>query len=228
MISEKLTYDGELRLDRGKNGAGKIWAVKINDFIEFESPTDQLAARTRRDGIQHPFFNDLHDFANHLRHYQFGSPLGKDKLLLLPDINSIQYKNNEIIDTNEVVKLYTSAFEEFGEKFDSLVLEDFNSLGYNCSDVGAEYADSKIVKLQGAPVLWLFVQEKGLKSKTTQWTMSQGMFRALSLVIHINYCILRKLSGVVLIDDIGEGLDYSRSKSFIDLLIKKSEKITCN
>ena len=48
------------------------------------------------------------------------------------------------------------------------------------------------------------------------------MFRALSLVIHLNFCIFRHEPRTILIDDIGEGLDFSRSQSFISLLIERA------
>jgi AAA15 family ATPase/GTPase len=51
--------------------------------------------------------------------------------------------------------------------------------------------------------------------------MSQGMFRALSLLIQLNYSLLKKMPSCILIDDIGEGLDYERSKALIDLIIEK-------
>jgi hypothetical protein len=53
--------------------------------------------------------------------------------------------------------------------------------------------------------------------------MSQGMFRALSLFIQINYSLLASKPSCIVIDDIGEGLDYQRSSSIIKLLIEKAE-----
>lgn len=46
----------------------------------------------------------------------------------------------------------------------------------------------------------------------------------LSLIVHFNYYEFAKIPGVVLIDDIGEGLDYERSTKLIKLLISKAEK----
>ena len=60
---------------------------------------------------------------------------------------------------------------------------------------------------------FLYVQEDGLKSVTEQLEISQGMFRALSLFIQINYAILSDQPSCIIIDDIGEGLDFQRSRS---------------
>jgi AAA15 family ATPase/GTPase len=54
--------------------------------------------------------------------------------------------------------------------------------------------------------------------------MSQGLFRALSLILQITYNTLKKISTTILIDDIGEGLDFDRSSRLIKLLIEIAEK----
>jgi len=222
VVGEKLSKDGDTLLDRGKDGAGTIWAEKLGAKIDFQSPVDQLAAKVRQDAIQHPYLAELHNWASLLRHYQFGTPLGRDHFLLLTQTPATTGESSvsEIVDPNEVTKLYIRAFAQYEEPFDQAVLRDMKSLGYDCTDIGAEGADIRVI--QGPPMAWLFLQEKGLKAKTSQVVMSQGMFRALSIVIHLNYCIFRKIARTILIDDIGEGLDFSRAQSFISLLISKS------
>jgi len=49
------------------------------------------------------------------------------------------------------------------------------------------------------------------------------MFAALSIIIQINYRIRSMTPSCLLIDDIGEGLDYERSCELIDLLIEKAK-----
>jgi energy-coupling factor transporter ATP-binding protein EcfA2 len=224
VIEEKLFLNGNLLLNRGENGIGTIWAEQIGQTINFETPPDQMTACTRRDKIQHPFFEDLHTWASLLRHYQFGTPLGKDRLFLIDDAKVLAGDSAEISEASEVVKLYARAYDEFGKEFDRKILKDLKALGYDCTKVGAEDVDTSIIRFQGAPLIWLFVQERGLKSKTHQVNMSQGMFRALALVIHLNYCVLSKIPRTLLIDDIGEGLDFSRAQSFIGLLIEHSKQ----
>ena len=70
----------------------------------------------------------------------------------------------------------------------------------------------------------LFVQEKDLNCRTTQADMSQGMFRALSLLISINFAARTGSAECILIDDIGEGLDFARSAALLDCIIKKNRK----
>jgi hypothetical protein len=49
------------------------------------------------------------------------------------------------------------------------------------------------------------------------------MFRTLSLFIQLNYALQASLPSCLLIDDIGEGLDYSRSALLIERLMSKVE-----
>ena len=50
------------------------------------------------------------------------------------------------------------------------------------------------------------------------------MFRALALVVHLNLCAFSKNKKLILVDDIGEGLDYERATAIIHLLISKAEE----
>ena len=220
--SEMYSINGTVRLQRGANGVGKIWAEKIQQDIDFEAPPNVLAAQSRRDAIQHPFFEDLHAWARDLRHLQFGTPLGRDHLFIISQPNPSTDKESEITDPSQVARLYATAYAEFKDEFDSSVLRDLASLGYDCTDVGLESPGSDVV--QGPPLFLLYVQERDLRTKTYQIQMSQGMFRALSLVIQLNYWIFRNKPRTLLIDDIGEGLDFRRAQSFIALLIERCQK----
>ena len=68
------------------------------------------------------------------------------------------------------------------------------------------------------------VKEIELKSETKQIDMSQGMFRALSLLIQLNYNLLSTETSTILVDDIGEGLDYERGTKLIKIIIEKTLK----
>lgn len=220
VVREVLSKNGEILLDRGENGIGKIRAEQIDLTIDFETPPDQLAAKSRRDTIQHPFFEDLHIWARHLRYYQFGTALGRDKILQFTDnLLTQEAKDIESNITDQVTQLYVRAFNEFRDEFDKAILKDLALLGYRCHDVGA---DSMVLPGISTPVLVMFVKERDVGAQVNQMVMSQGMFRALSLVVQLNYLIFRKTPRTILIDDIGEGLDFSRSKAFISLLIERA------
>jgi hypothetical protein len=54
--------------------------------------------------------------------------------------------------------------------------------------------------------------------------MSQGMFRAFSLLTQITYNSLQNTAATILIDDIGEGLDFERSTKIVKLLTQLGEQ----
>ncbi len=54
--------------------------------------------------------------------------------------------------------------------------------------------------------------------------MSQGMFRTLSILAQVNYAMMKHTADCILIDDIGEGLDFERSSVLIELLRDKAKQ----
>ena len=90
--------------------------------------------------------------------------------------------------------------------FENQIIEDLKSIGYEINSI-----DVKKPKREGLGGKVISVQEKYLNSYTDQLEMSQGMYRALSLILQMEYSIKLGLSSCILIDDIGEGLDYERA-----------------
>jgi energy-coupling factor transporter ATP-binding protein EcfA2 len=219
---ERFDRDGDTLLERGKSGEGEIEAIELGKKIRFQTPPSQLAAVSRRDSIQHPFFDELYEWAISVKHFLFGSEFGRN-FFVSPKKNETDSVRNddEITDPNYVIGIFQRGLDRHGNDFKEGVLKDFATLGYDCSDVSIVNI-SKYFK-EKTQLLGLSVKEKNLNTETTQINMSQGMFRALALVIQLNYTIFEKRPACILIDDIGEGLDFGRSSNMILLLIEKSE-----
>jgi hypothetical protein len=128
-------------------------------------------------------------------------------------------------DENAVVALYREAQKNFKDEFKQAVMNDMGEIDYNIEEIGIG-APVSIRLVSGLPgeMVGLYVREKDLSGITDQHSMSQGMFRALSIVIQVNYSQMTKKSTCILIDDIGEGLDFDRSCRLIDLLRKKAKE----
>jgi|SRR3972149_483309 len=221
IVKEELVKDNKKLLDRGLNGIGKIFAVKLNDFIEFQTPDNVLACLARRDSVQHPYFEELYQWGNLIRHYHFGSSLGKEHLVAAATekIDKIDLK-----DENNIVNIFRSGFENFKDKFLELIIADMKEIGYDIEV--ALYAPLINIQVKGIPggVIGIIVKESDIIKNINQLEMSQGMFRALSLLIHVTYNILTETSPIcILIDDIGEGLDFERSTALIKLLMEKAK-----
>ncbi len=223
VISESLKIDDKVLLDRGIEGLGKIKAVELDQMIKFQTPVNEIAAFSRRDSIQHPFFDQLYQWASNLHHYQFGTQMGKDMLAVFTND-----KNAKINPRNEaaVVALFRKAVNEFGDAFKGNIIAEMEKINYHLSDIGVAPVEG--IKVHGMPLSQtpegLYIFEKDVAGKTFQHEISQGMFRVLSLLIHLEYCEMSNRPSIILIDDIGEGLDFERSKSLIEQLVARAEK----
>jgi len=224
VVREVFTIDGDSYLDRGAGGKGWIWAIREDKKVEFQTPDDQLAVVARRDLIQHSYFEPLHQWANSLYYYPFSSLLGQDRVYLLIKSDAEKAETLNAKDTTQVVDIYRKGKEVFGTRYAEAVKKDFESIGYPIDNI--DIGVPRSLKIQHAlpgEITVLFVKEADLPGITDQFVMSNGMFRALSIIIQINYVVLADTPSCILIDDIGEGLDFDRSCCLIDVLISKAE-----
>jgi energy-coupling factor transporter ATP-binding protein EcfA2 len=222
VVSESFERENEKLLTRSHEGVGKIFAEKLNNYMDFQTPPSEIALLARRDNIQHPYFEPLYEWASFVFHYEFGSPLGRDTFgLFRQGVSESDPKN-----TTLVVGIYKQGENKFGNSFKDAIKKDLKIIGYDISDIGLA-PPSRIVVVadpsQGE-LAGLWIKEVELKTKTEQMDISQGMFRALSLVIQLNYSLLAHKPSCLIIDDIGEGLDFERSCSLIDLLLTKAQE----
>lgn len=220
VTKEHFSIGETVYLNRGNSGEGRIWAEKLGTEIDFQAPQDELAAVSRRDSIQHPFFESLNAWGASLRHYYFGTPLGKDRFGL---ISQEAPKTFDPKDPNQVIAIYRKGEKDFGDRFKESIKRDMASIDYFIDDVGAQKPVS--VRIQGPEgLVAMYVKETALDDVTDQVDMSQGMFRVLSLIIQLNYSEFSQTPSCILMDDIGEGLDFERSCALIKLIVQKAQK----
>jgi len=219
---EVFSKNQNVLLERSEKGEGRIYAEKARTFLEFQTPQNQLAAVSRRDNLQHHFFEPLHCWAKGVRHFQFGSSLGKNSVALLVKDAPSQIDQ---WDSEAVIKLFRTGEKSHGVKFKDRILEGMQQLQYDITDIGTGTPSSIIIQAKNkdgvaTPAVCIYVKEAALSSNTDQHDMSQGMFRALSIIIQLTYAQLSESPSCVIIDDIGEGLDFERSCALIKLLIQ--------
>lgn len=223
---EILKFNNDIYVDRSMHGKGTIVNEGIkessieNKMLEFKIPADEIAV-TRRDSIQYPYLEKLYNWGNALIHFRFNTELGKTTLAIID--STLKPTNHNLKETDKVIGLFRSGEKEFGDKFKKNIIRDFNQIGYDISDVRTDKLVSITIETELTDkVVGLVVKEKDRDGVTDQNSMSMGMYRALVIIIHFNYYALKKLQATILIDDIGEGLDYERSTSLIKLLTQKA------
>lgn len=220
VLNESFVKNGENLMTRGQGGAGEIFTKEIGTKMNFQTPETSLAAVARQDEIQHGFLECLPTWGNTVIHYAFGSPMGQDRYMLT------EKNSNEKLDpreTHEVIRVFLKGKKELGKPYIEAIKNDFGQIHYHIEDIGIKKPTvfSSPTDLKGGPV-GLYVEETDLPGITEQFDMSQGMFRVLSLIIQVNYCQMAMKPSCIIIDDIGEGLDFERSVCLINLLMEKA------
>lgn len=223
--SEKLTVGKDEKISKNINGKGTIDYSELNQKLKFQIPTDKFAISVKRDLLQHPFIEPMHHWAQSLRHYKFAKGADPNQLIILNE----DFTNENNAQTPESPAILYHTFLEgkknYNDIFVKSIIDDMNTVGYAIEDVDLEpVPDVKTNKNIPGVVSGFSIFEKGCEGKIYQHNMSQGMFRTLSIIIHMNFLSLTQSPGCILIDDVGEGLDFKRSCSLIQLLIEKSKK----
>ena len=227
ILEESLSVDGAVRLTRNSQGEGRVYFASEDKEIRFQISPETIAIQNKNDRLQHPFIHELVVWASGAALYNFGSDFGRSRL--------IPQSSNELIgsigmlpqgDMDNTVGIYINAFHRFGHEFDIAIIRDMSKLGYQLNEVAAEPLQNiGIAEISGGALLGLVTVERDLGNfRNPQVTMSQVMDRALALIIHLNLAIFSQEKQLLLIDDIGEGLDYERATEIIDLIISAAEK----
>jgi AAA15 family ATPase/GTPase len=214
VVFEKLIGNKGILLQRDETGHGEMFTEEFDRNIEFQLPGKKLAI-SRRDLIQYPYLEKIHSWAEGVRHYSFGTSMKQEYGKYLED--------NLDGNSDNSVEVFIVGTFEFDKNFRESVLESMKSIGYDLNEISVQqglYLNSNVHHEDHT----LFAFENDRKSIVDQFDMSQGMFRALSIIIHLTYQTMMKEPATILIDDIGEGLDFERSTKLIKLLIETAEE----
>jgi hypothetical protein len=173
VLKEEFMLDGKKVMKRGHGGRGKILFEKTKQWAEFQTPQNELAAVARRDSIQHSYFEHLHEWGRSIRHFYFGSHMGKESLAGIAKDQKIDFNPK---DTTKVIQIFRRGTKECREKFKKAILEDMAAIDYPLKDIGVTPVTSLVVPSPMAgELVCLFVKEKDLKGLTEQTNFSGGL-----------------------------------------------------
>lgn len=223
VVSERFSDGGKDLLIREAGGAGKIFHEKQNDYLEFQTPEGDAAVVARRDSIQHRFLEPLSEWGEGVRHYAFGDKMGHGTVAILVQNGPTPDPR----DVNAVVALFRKGVKDFPDRFAAEVRDGMNEIGYEITEVNVmPPTDFALMIPVGSQVesLILFARERDLSCPTQQLEMSQGMFRALSVIILLTYAVIASQPSCLIVDDIGEGLDFERSCKLINLMRRRAQE----
>jgi energy-coupling factor transporter ATP-binding protein EcfA2 len=221
VTAESFARSGKTLLNRSSEGKGSIFYEEVGKELEFNIPATELAV-SRRDSRQHPFLVPLQDWGHHTFNFYFGTPLGKESLVLLSGVTKAPVAYN-LRDPDTVVGIFVQGQSRFGDDFVNTLIRDMAKIGYDLEEITAGPIKGVVTHFPGEP-MGLIVKERALPGATNQLKMSQGMFRALSLLILLNYSVFAAGPKCLIVDDVGEGLDYERSFSLVQVLMSKAHE----
>ena len=191
---EKLFLNEKLLLSRN-NEEAELYSMVLEKFTKIAPPKSKLVLHVRRDKAEYPFFEDLINWAQSTKLFEF---------------SSISPKLNKQIENNHIGKLLS----KLSEKHHQSIINDLNSIGYKIESIKTiKWKDEYIVS----------IKERGIENEITETQISQGLIRALAVLVFIEYSFQYKDVTTILIDDLGEGLDYERATKLGKLLVEKLE-----
>lgn len=207
--SEEIRINQQLVLER-KRETGRIYSYTTENMVDFSPPAQELTLFVRRDVKEFPFLEEMLLWANNFRGYRFS--MADPRQITVPTNVDALLEN-----LSTTPYLLLEALKEAPDIIQTII-DDFSLIGYPIDMASVEQT-----RLPGMPgeVLVSFVKEQDLACKTRQMEMSQGMYRAFSLVVIIQYLLKLRQECTVVIDDLGEGLDFERSSKITMLLFEK-------
>lgn len=206
VVSEILLVDGKEYMNRAK-GLFIELAESKNVSISVD---DTHLAITATDVNGNIYYKPFVQWGKSLKNYFFSNQI--EKAHLVKDYRVIEEKDQDVEDTSILVYTLYMGKKTFGDKFISEVKSCMYELGYS------QISDIDIQEAKGG--YGICVEEDG-RYIVSQRDMSQGMFRALALFIFLTYAHMSNMSVCILVDDMGEGLDFERSKGLIDIVTNK-------
>ena len=207
---EQIHLNNKIVLERIEDNTS-IFSYKSNTFSNITPPKNKLVLQVRRDKEEYPYLEPIVSWAERTYGFKFGN-INPYSFLIDKDID-------RLTSIDEIPSLLQT-LEEQGKGIEiKNIIKEFNSLGYEIYELGV--SKGRIREVGNI----LYVLEKNIKRRIPQNQLSQGMFRALSLLIFLEYLNQTKEVATIIIDDLCEGLDYDRALKLGKLLINKLNQL---
>jgi len=201
---EKMFLNGDLVLSRDRKDY--IGQARIKNFLKKGSfdiiypPENKLIIHTNRDIKKYPFLEDIANWAEQSYGFKFGN------------ISPYSLLNQQEYDLLTAVEDIPTLFKSLNNLDKIQIISDFNSIGYKIEKINIQ---------DKGEITVIYVKEKGIDKLIPHFKLSQGMFRALAVIVYIQYLISRKRPATIIIDDLCEGLDYERATKLGKLIFNK-------
>ncbi len=196
---EELKINGVLKIKRKQEDLCELFSETQKEWKKISPPKDKLIIHVRRDIAEHPYLELLATWAKNVFCFKFGN--------INPNLISIDKNIDKLTSIDDIATL----LDDIGDEKENII-QSFNSLGYNITHIFT-------LDIKGEDIL--YVKENDVNKPISQFYLSQGMFRCITLLIFIEYLLKKNKPQAILIDDLGEGLDYERATELGKFLFEK-------
>lgn len=227
VIKERLIINNEPKIDiisgSSKHNSETMFFEKEGRSVEVQIPEATLAVTVRRDNIQHGYIEQIYQWAQSVQHYTFAEN-NREKLSI--GSNEAMSNVDPLLTSGDITALVKYALKHIGLPFKKAVIDDMSAIGYDITDFGTTMIATDMPSNLVAPKLpeVVYIKEKGVAKPIQQNNISHGMFCAFVILSQFRVNLLAKKLPCILVDDVGEGLDYDRSTKLISILIQIAEK----
>jgi AAA15 family ATPase/GTPase len=193
-VNEKILQNGNIIVSR--NGRDTEIVYK-NNMIAIHPPKEVLALHARRDVTEYASFEEIIEWSNSIRYFEFSRDYGTF---------SVDYTLDEIL-------------TKMNSGLKSKIIKDLQFIGFNIEDILLKDKRSSFNKGNKE----VYIIEKNVLNEISEMDISQGMLRAFSMIVYVDYMLDQEAISTIIVDDLGEGLDYERATKLGKLLVEKLE-----
>lgn len=200
IIDEELLRNNTFLLNRKADGSCEIYSEISKSFETFTPPLDKLALLSRRDTKSFSYIEEIINWSKNSRKLNF---------------SEISQEFNGTYDFNPEKEPFPLLYSKLKSGEKQNVINNFQKVGFLISEIIYQF---------NANHHYLLLKEEGVKNDMEFDDLSQGMLRTLNLLIYVEYLISKNKTATLLIDDLGEGLDYVRAKELGKIIFKQCEE----
>jgi hypothetical protein len=132
---------------------------KLQELIDFQPPSDELAVVNRRDPIQHPFLESFYQWGKSAKTFRFGTAMGQDyQAVSVFDWNAVNLKHS-----NQAVAVFRNGQLNYGNDYVQSLIEDMRFCGYELTDISIQSVVDWKAKSNRSLI-------KGIQLKESDWT----------------------------------------------------------
>ena len=186
--SEELKIDGQEKIVRSSSQT-EMYGESVNP------PANKLVIQARRDTMRYPEIEEIILWAEHTSLFVFSNITASPESLS-PYVLSVEPRITEM-------------YEQIKDQ-QALLIDFVKKLGYPLE---------KIVEEENASgVKTLLIYETGIERPMMFYELSNGMFRVFCILLYMIYSSTLAEARCLMIDDMGEGLDYQRSTKLGEIM----------